>query len=171
MDRTNILATIADLKAELVNIEDTKKQIESSIKTLSQLLESPLLAIGVVGVGRVGETTLTNLAAVKERRTRTKFPGTALETAGAPIPSERVHAALDKMHGSFKRGELKNNAANDGNGPIAEGTFANIFIKLIKREQIVCVEGAIGQRDAAFMKADEANNRSNPSLELFDVHV
>jgi hypothetical protein len=139
VDRNNILATIADLIAELGRIEATRNQIEASIKTLSQLLESPLFAV---------ESTIT-----PTRSVRTKFPHLK-EGGEGPIPSERLHSALDKMQGRFKRGDLKDNAINDGSGAIAEGTFANIFIKMIKRKQIVCVEGTVGQRDAVFMKAE-----------------
>ncbi len=150
MNRENILATIADLKAELNNIEATKQQIESSLNGLTQLLKllsankrstTKRLTEPKNAVSDIPTTTATTVAAVP----------------GLSIASDRVRTILDNITGRFSRSELYKSASNDGGGPIAPGTFANIFSKLIKRKQIVLVEGAPGQRDSVYMKTNEAN--------------
>ena len=156
MNRENILATIADLKTELSTIDVTKKQIESSLQVLTELMKSPLMS---------GGKRSASIHTV-EKRVRTKFPSEAQGIEGGPVASDRVHAILSDMHGRFSRSKLYSNASNDGNGPIAPGTFANIFSKLIKRGQIKCVEGAPGQRDSVYMKAEEVISQPNESPQL-----
>jgi hypothetical protein len=162
MNRENILATIADLKAELSTIDVTKKQIESSLQVLTELMKSPLMSGGKRSV-----STRT----VEKKSVRTKLPSEVAQgIEGGLVASDRVHVILRNMHGRFSRSELYKNANNDGNGFIAPGTFANIFSKLIKRKQIVCVEGAPGQRDSVYKKAEEVGlDEEAPALTGFDL--
>jgi len=153
MNRDNIMATINDLKSELRRIDITRQQLESSINTLLQLLESPFIAAQVS-------------RPVLKRRPKLILTPPDAPKAEVPIASDRVHAVLKDMQGRFSRSELYKKASEDGYGFIAPGTFANIFIKLINRKQIICVEGAVGQRDAVFMKADDEQNGNQNVISL-----
>jgi hypothetical protein len=79
-----------------------------------------------------------------------------------PLPFERVHRALETMHGQFYRSDLAKKANSDGMGEIARGTFANIFSKLLSRNQIVCINGESGKRDSLYMKSSEATEIHHP---------
>ena len=155
MNRENIMATIADLKTELLNIETTKRQIESSLDTLTQLLRSPLLA----NSKRSPSIRSTGKKIATEETPSLSAGG----GVGTVLASDRVNAVLDNISGRFTRTELYKMAAGDGKGPIAPGTFANIFSKLIKRNKVICVEGAFGKRDSVYMKSDRNQAPSEPS--------
>jgi|GEM_PF-4926414 len=155
MNRENILATISDLKEELSNIEAAKQQIESSLVGLRQLLKSPVVTLSK----RATSNRLT-----EQKVTRTDFASSLPQTTdGGLLATDRVRIVLENIQGSFTRSELYKNASNDGNGAIAPGTFANIFSKLVKRGHVLCVTGALGQRDSVYMKADEANVQAESS--------
>jgi len=151
MNKSNILATIADLKAELRQINEQKQHLESSINSLYKL------------IGKKGQT----LDVVSQKITSQQSPQTGKgidattpseKGLDAIVPSYRVRLVLNNMNGRFLRSDLYRNSSNDGRGPIAPGTFANIFSKLVKRRLIVCVDGEAGQRNAVFVKASEYNN-------------
>ncbi|MBI4633423.1 MAG: hypothetical protein HY742_05995 [Deltaproteobacteria bacterium] len=154
MNRENILATIADLKAELSNIEATKQQIESSLNGLINLLK--LLSVNKRSAAK-------RLAEPKSHKVDLPTVGIVGVEGGGILASDRVRAVLDNIQGRFTRSELYKAATNDGGGPIAPGTFANIFSKLIKRKHIILVGGAPGLRDSVYMKTNEANMLPEPS--------
>lgn len=147
MNTSNILATIADLEAGVKELDETKAQLEASIASLRQLLNNPWLINpeGASSTARIGQW---NARAIHHLPKTPRKPDEI-------VPSDRVQAALNELNGRFSRSELFEKARKDGHGDIARGTFANIFSKLIKRNQIVCVEGVVGQRSAIYMKTKE----------------
>ncbi len=154
MNKANILSIIADLKIELKQINESKQQIEDSINSLYKLIGKK---------GQVSDGITPKVASPNQQNTRTNYGVQTDKGVDAIVPSYRVRVVLNNMRGRFLRSELYRNAANDGHGPIAPGTFANIFAKLIKRKGIFCVEGEYGQRNAVYLKADEYEKSNTES--------
>ena len=151
MNRENISATIADLKTELANVEATKQRLETSINVLTDLLKGPLLS---------GGKKTAPSPHVGGRVVRIQSPSTSMpQGAQTPLAYERVHLILKNIQGSFTRSKLYGDANNDGYGPIAPGTFANIFSKLMKRGQIRCINGEPGQRNSIYEKTEKINEQ------------
>lgn len=146
MNKSNILATISDLKAELKQINEQKQHLESSINSLYKLIGKRSQTVD----NSSAKTTTISLNTKNIEELHRVEKG-----VDSIVPSYRVRTVLNNMQGRFLRSELYKNSSNDGHGPIAPGTFANIFAKLIKRKLIYCVDGETGQRNAVFLKADE----------------
>jgi hypothetical protein len=146
MNKANIMAIIADLKIELKQINESKQQIEDSINSLYKVIGKK---------GQVSDGITPKVTIPAPQITKTTHVMQVDMGVDVIVPSYRVRLVLNNMKGRFLRSELYKNAANDGHGPIAPGTFANIFAKLIKRKAIFCVEGEYGQRNAVYLKADE----------------
>ncbi len=154
MDRSNVLATISDLERWLKDVDEQKREVESTIITLKRLLG---IVDGGYGIGSIPPN---------RHGASTTSMSMSRGTPEGPIPSDRVHAALREMSGRFTRSELYERAENDGNGEIAKGTFASIFSKLMQRGFITLVEGKFGNRTAVYMRTEEYNaQKQNPTPE------
>lgn len=125
---------------ELSKIETTRKAMENTLAGLT-LWERTLRGNG------------SALDANKPTRHANKTKMDNLE--GGPLPHERVHRALSSMQGTFLRSKLYNESVADGLGPIARGTFGNIFVKLLKRKQIAVAKGRAGRKNCLYAKTQE----------------
>jgi hypothetical protein len=157
MDNSNILETIKGLEAKSRELDEEKREIDSTILSLRKIFGLESHEFNHINES-VKENQIINV-------TRHRFPADLAVFGGNEIlPSDRVYRALEGIGGEFRRLDLLRKAENDGLGKIAQGTFATIFSKLCSRGIVIPINGRAGERNISYMKKGEYEaSKQNPT--------
>jgi hypothetical protein len=145
------LAQIAEMKnkirEELRQLDGLKQSMEHTLAGLIEwekhLQSSPV------------KTGTRRPAGIKELKPK---PQAAIRAADI-TPRERVNKALATVHGEFTRSQLLAETECDGKGSIDTAAYSNIFSRLLKRQDIQCVNGSPRQRDSLYMRSGEKKSK------------
>lgn len=159
MDKAELDAVRATIVAEYTSqIEKLKEQMSSELNALTRLE--------------------ARFKGVTPKQTQHMFMiRKASEPEQSPSPKtpnakKRILDARSVVTGKFSRKDLHAAVNHDGNSEMREGTFSPYVSELIRNQEIIQIEKAVGTKPAVYMWAEEfekmkAGSSAKADLDLF----